>query len=294
MSGWNTIESDAGILTEMIESLGVKGGQFHEVFSLDTQELIASGPLYGAIFLFKHQKDTHRQGIFDYESLETNSVWFAHQTIQNACATVAVLSLLMNSPHIDIGSELEEFRSFTIEFDPTLRGECLTNSNTIQTVHNSFSKPQLLVDEESQNKSAEDAFHYVAYLPINGKLYELDGLQEAPISHGECTETEFAEKLITVIQKRIQSYDLSELRFSLLPFIRDKRLSEDPEDIKEELARREVWRKDSIMRSFDYSPFIHELLKRVISADGPDDEAWNRKFEQARNSAFAKRRPPGF
>lgn len=30
-----------------------------------------------------------------------------------------------------------------------------------------------------------EAFHYVSYVPINGRLFELDGLKPYPIDHGD-------------------------------------------------------------------------------------------------------------
>lgn len=74
-------------------------------------------PVYGVIFLFKYPTgeklhETPLDGSFDYEA--ANNQFFAAQTIQNACGTQALLSVLLNKvDSIDVGPKLREFKEFT-------------------------------------------------------------------------------------------------------------------------------------------------------------------------------------
>jgi len=77
-------------------------------------------PVYGVIFLFKYptgEKPTNspRDGTFDFEAAE--NLFFASQTIQNACGTQALLSVLLNKDEVlDIGPQLRDFKDFTGAF----------------------------------------------------------------------------------------------------------------------------------------------------------------------------------
>ena len=58
------------------------------------------------------------------------------------------------------------------------RGEAIGAQEKIRETHNSFARNDPFVIEETDNPNAkgEDAFHFISYVPVNGKLYELDGL----------------------------------------------------------------------------------------------------------------------
>jgi len=65
-----------------------------------------------------------------------------------------------------------------------MKGLALGNNELIKKTHNSFSRPESITVVDKLASGTEDAYHFVAYLPIDGELYELDGLQKGPIAHG--------------------------------------------------------------------------------------------------------------
>ena len=67
------------------------------------------------------------------------------------------------------------------------KGYVIGNSEVIWTTHNSFAKQEPIQIENVKTKDSDsDAFHFISYVPYNGRLYELDGLQNGPIDLGEC------------------------------------------------------------------------------------------------------------
>lgn len=268
--------------------------QFEEIISLDADYLNQLRPIYGVIFLFKYltgekpnADGTPKDGQYDHAAAET--LFFAAQTIQNACGTQALLSVLLNKDgEIDVGTQLREFKEFTAGFPAEFRGEALSNSELIRDVHNSFAKSSPFVDETQRTATEDDdVYHFIAYTPINGTLYELDGLQPAPIAHGPSTLDDFPAKVLPVLQRRIARYPMDEIRFNLMAMVRDLRIRArevgDQEMLLAEETKRNGWQFENALRRHNFVGFAGEVLKGVIAEklkEGP--EAYAQWVEDAK------------
>ena len=82
----------------------------------------------------------------------------------------------------------------------------------------------LSFEDNQKGGKKEDAFHFISYLPINGQLYELDGLKAGPINLGPCTTDDWLEKVAPVIEERMMKYQQgsTEIRFNLMAIVKDR------------------------------------------------------------------------
>ena len=58
--------------------------------------------------------------------------------------------------------------------------------------------------DDSLNPKDKDAYHFVAYVPFDGRLYELDGLREGPIDLGKCDPRDWLKSVKPVLDRRMQ------------------------------------------------------------------------------------------
>ena len=185
--------------------MGVAGVSLAELWALEPAAFAPLGRVHGLLFLFKWASG-EREGASASRPAPPplppppppgdGRLFFAQQVIPHACATLALLHVLLNadspsSPRasaegVDAGPVLGGFRAFTEGMGAGLRGAALGQCDAIRVAHSRFARPEPFLHDETRRARAseeEDVFHFVAYVPRGGRVYELDGLAAAPVDH---------------------------------------------------------------------------------------------------------------
>ncbi|DAA73836.1 TPA_exp: Ubiquitin carboxyl-terminal hydrolase [Trichophyton benhamiae CBS 112371] len=231
-NGFCEIENEPALFNAILKDIGVKGVKVQEVVSLD-EEMLAflPKPIYGLIFLFRwREDDPHKQ-----EQSCPESLWFANQTVENACATVALLNIIYNIEGIEMGEELKSFREFTKDLSPAMRGYAIGNFEFVKKVHNSFARKMdilsadMLLKNQQKWKArgnqeldeSEAGFHFIAFVKAKERVWKFDGLERQPQSLGKCVEEDWLGLATKEIQTKMAEYEEGDIEFSILSLSKD-------------------------------------------------------------------------
>lgn len=289
--GWLELESDPGLFTLLVEDFGVKGVQVEEIYDLQSK---VQSPVYGFIFLFKwiEERRSRRKvntlvdetSVIDEEIV--NDMFFAHQLIPNSCATHALLSVLLNCSGVELGTTLSRMKAFTKGFSPESKGYAIGNAPELARAHNSHARPEPRHLPEKQNGISAvrtmEAFHFVSYVPIKDRLFELDGLKAYPIDHGPWgEEEEWTDKARRVIMERIGLATAGEpyhdIRFNLMAVVPDRRIKYESKLEILKRNRQTVLEGLQKMIRLTQSDAVHD--KKDKDSSSPDDCATTIKKE---------------
>ncbi|OIW26380.1 cysteine proteinase [Coniochaeta ligniaria NRRL 30616] len=235
---WVELESDPAFFNVILKDLGVKDVKMQELFSVDEGSLsILPKPVHGLIFLYQYLEEDAQEPTENGEK-----VWFANQTTDNACATLALFNIIMNAQDIELGDRLKAFKDSSSSLLPPLRGNLLCNTTWIRKVHNQFARrldllnADLVLAQEAKEAtkrkarpakrqktkpSTDAAFHFIAYVPVGDEVYQLDGLEKAPACIGKVdADSDWTAIARPFIESRMLQYESEQLSFNLLALCR--------------------------------------------------------------------------
>ncbi|KAI1735135.1 cysteine proteinase [Xylaria scruposa] len=242
--GWVELESEPAFFNAMLQDLDAKTLKVQEVVALDKTILAElPDPVYGLIFLYEWtNEDESHEARQDCPA----NLWFGNQTTANACATVALMNIIMNAHGVKFGPELEEFRHATRPLPPPHRGHALDTNDFIRAIHNSVARRNDLLSEDllldnklesaskrrtvpakkkqktsnsSKRNNEPSAYHYIAFVPVDGQVWELDGLESLPLClgpHAPDAPDDWLNIASEAIQNRMARQDDAYPSFNLL------------------------------------------------------------------------------
>uniref|UniRef100_A0A3Q1G8A8 ubiquitinyl hydrolase 1 n=1 Tax=Acanthochromis polyacanthus TaxID=80966 RepID=A0A3Q1G8A8_9TELE len=126
---------------------------------------------------------------------EGSEVYFLKQTVVNSCGTIALLHAVANNKSelsFDNDSALKKFLDDTANMSPDDRAKHL---------------------EKNQVRSDKVNFHFIAFVNVDGQLYELDGKMNGVVKHGVTKEDSFITDAAEVCRGFMER-ERGEVRFS--------------------------------------------------------------------------------
>uniref|UniRef100_A0A6G1SM86 ubiquitinyl hydrolase 1 n=1 Tax=Aceria tosichella TaxID=561515 RepID=A0A6G1SM86_9ACAR len=252
----------------------------------------------------KHQHDDQSMAQSDpwsYVSDDNiiNEIFFAKQMISNSCATHALISVLLNCDRdeLDLGPTLTHLRDYTKIMAPENKGYAIGNMPLIAKAHNSHASYSSLYCRDRPNQqrglsfairgnqrtnlqqlqNQPETYHFVSYVPIKNRLYELDGLKNYPIDHGPIDPNEdWTEKFRRVIRQRLLENKsdgcdaMNDIRYNLMAVVPDRRVQLKKQIVKLKCHLNSVW--DSlrqIEKSANKNDINHKTTSTGSHTDGP-------------------------
>lgn len=115
---------------------------------------------------------------------------------------------------------------------PENKGWAIGNTPELACAHNShaISQAKRRLDKSSgisTGRFTGEAFHFVSFVPIDGHLFELDGLKPFPMNHGPWKDAEdWTDKFRCTMEGRLGfSTGEQDIRFNLMAVVPDRRIA---------------------------------------------------------------------
>ncbi|XP_031612822.1 ubiquitin carboxyl-terminal hydrolase isozyme L1 [Oreochromis aureus] len=211
---WTPMEINPEMLNKMMGKLGVgESWRFVDVLGLEGEQLSSvPKPCCALMLLFPltQQHETFRAQQADKVS-GGSEAYFLKQTAVNSCGTIALLHAVANNKDkmtFDGASALKKFLDETANMSPDDRAKHLEKNQAIFDAHN-----EIAAQGQCRPEADKVNFHFIAFVNVNGQLYEFDGKINGPVNHGPTKEESFVMDAAKVCRGFMER-EKGEVRFS--------------------------------------------------------------------------------
>jgi len=220
---WLPLESNPVLMTKYIAGLGVSSMfGFNEVMGVDPDLLaVVPQPVYAVLLCFpvsqaseKHREEEEARIAKDGQP-DSKNVYHMLQTVGNACGTIGLVHAVLNNRDmldLDKHKFFAKFYSETKSMSASERAAALEANTDIEVTHQA-------VANDSEAKSRLDNasnvnLHFIAFVCVDGHMWELDGRKKRPICHGKSSLQTLLYDAVGAISQ-FMSRDSKELRFNM-------------------------------------------------------------------------------
>jgi len=222
MVRWLPLESNPEVMNKFMAGMGVPSSvAINDVIGLDAELLsMVPNPVHALLLLYpltdvSEQFAKKQEAEIDDKGQEMSSkVYYMKQFVGNACGTVALMHAVANNAD-KIGlsdGALKTFLSRTADMNPEERGHELEKDESISAVHEECAgEGQTPAPDRDQKLDT----HFIAFVNVDGNIYELDGRKKYPINHGATTDATFLQDGVKVLRGFMER-DSAETRFAVV------------------------------------------------------------------------------
>lgn len=110
----------------LIRKLGILGLEVTELYGVEPWAVDHLNPL-GLIFCYLCTEATEQgeedRNEFDITDSDAEDIWFAHQLSNDACASQAILNVVLNCRNVDMGPDIRHFRQDTLKMNSVVSSQ---------------------------------------------------------------------------------------------------------------------------------------------------------------------------
>lgn len=220
------LESNPDVMNKYLKKLGVSDKwNLVDVMGLEPEMLSwVPRPVAAVLLLFplseayEQHKAKEDSEISSKGQEITSKVFYMKQNLNNACGTIALVHCIANNTDkIDLVEDgyLKKFIEDAKGLDSEAKGALLEKCEGIINAHK-----ELAQEGQTNTPGSEDQInhHFIAFVHVDGCLYELDGRRAFPVNHGPTTPDTLLEDAAKVC-KGFMARDPNEVRFTVVALV---------------------------------------------------------------------------
>jgi len=230
---WFPLESNPDLVNKFAKRMGMPDAfSWVDVWGFDDDLLaFVPQPVIACVLLFpsckeiseykaKQAAEIEKQG----QSLDDLFYITQHDKIGNACGTIALCHAMANTSSqgpgngpmkLDEKDPLFEFMIQNMKETPDKRGWNLLKAKSIQEQSDAAASSDVAQTARPNREDRVDA-HFIAFVPVNNTIYELDGRKKFPVNHGKTSEKTFLKDTTVIVKQKFMSLVPNNPNFNLM------------------------------------------------------------------------------